>query len=159
METLMQTAYAFSPHIEATAPGVCTIELKGLSIQTNETSAKQWAAEILRVLKQFHLLGQIGFAETPALALLAAHAAKPVLVAQEGRARCPHRAAQSRVPLDTATAGRLKLLTSHSNPLEILKRWASTPPAHSSPSETPTRGTAWARHRRNIRPPFTQSVR
>jgi len=82
METLMQTAYAFSPHIEATAPGVCTTELKGLSIQTNETSAKQWAAEILRVLKQFHLNGQIGFAETPALALLAAHAAKPILVAQ-----------------------------------------------------------------------------
>jgi len=82
METLMQTAYAFSPHIEATAPGVCTMELKGLSIQTNETSAKQWAAEILRVLKQFHLNGQIGFAETPALALLAAHAAKPILVAQ-----------------------------------------------------------------------------
>jgi protein ImuB len=92
METLMQTAYAFSPHIEATAPGVCTIELKGLSIQTNETSAKQWAAQILQVLKQFHLHGQIGFAETPALALLAAHAARPVLVA-EGRARCPHRAA------------------------------------------------------------------
>jgi protein ImuB len=82
METLMQTAYAFSPHIEATAPGVCTIELKGLPIQTNETSAKQWAAEILRVLKQFHLDGQIGFAETPALALLAAHAAKPVLITQ-----------------------------------------------------------------------------
>jgi len=82
MEALMQTAYAFSPHIEATAPGVCTTELKGLSIQTNETSAKQWAAEILRVLKQFHLNGQIGFAETPALALLAAHAAKPIFVAQ-----------------------------------------------------------------------------
>src|SRR5690242_8613218 len=81
MESLMQTAYAFSPHIEATAPGVCTIELKGLAIQTNEISAKQWAAEFLRVLKQFHLNGQIGFAETHALALLAAHAAKPVLVA------------------------------------------------------------------------------
>src|SRR5262249_4011065 len=40
----------------------------------------QWAAQILRVLKQFHLVGQIGFAETPALALLAAHAARPVLV-------------------------------------------------------------------------------
>src|SRR6267378_4515303 len=46
METLMQTAYAFSPHIEATAPGVCTMELKGLSIQTNQTSSKQWAAQI-----------------------------------------------------------------------------------------------------------------
>jgi protein ImuB len=109
METLMQTAYAFSPHIEATAPGVCTIELKGLSIRTNETSAKQWAAEILRVLKEFHLNGQIGFAETPALALLAAHAAKPVLVAQPGRARLagparvPHRAAGECPSPGTAT--------------------------------------------------------
>jgi protein ImuB len=85
MEALMQTAYAFSPHIEATAPGVCTIELKGLSLQTNQTSAKQWATQILQVLKQFHLNGQIGFAETPALALLAAHAAKPILIAQRGR--------------------------------------------------------------------------
>ena len=104
MEVLMQTAYAFSPNIEATAPGVCTIELKGLSIQTNETSAKQWAAEILRVLKQFHLNGQIGFAETPALALLAAHAAKPILAAQQGRARCPHRATGERPSSGAATS-------------------------------------------------------
>ena len=85
METLMQTAYAFSPHIEATAPGVCTIELKGLGMVGRASTRAdeplhQWAVEILRVLKQFHLAGQIGFAETPPLALLAAHAARPVLV-------------------------------------------------------------------------------
>src|SRR5690348_14557494 len=28
-EVLLQTAYAFSPNIERTAPGICTIELKG----------------------------------------------------------------------------------------------------------------------------------
>jgi protein ImuB len=121
MEALMQTAYAFSPHLEATAPGVCTIELKGLAIQPNEASAKHWAAEILRVLKQFHLSGQIGFAETPALALLAAHAAKPVLVTMrrggdtapyqhgtgrarlEGPARAPHRANGERPSSGAAT--------------------------------------------------------
>jgi protein ImuB len=99
METLMQTAYAFSPHIEPTAPGVCTIELKGLGMVGRASPRatqllQQWAAEILRVLKQFHLYGQIGFAETPALALLAAHAAEPILIAEQGKARCPHRAAQ-----------------------------------------------------------------
>jgi protein ImuB len=122
METLMQTAYAFSPHIEATAPGVCTIELKGLAIQTNESSAKQWAAEILRVLKQFHLHGQIGFAETPALALLAAHAARPVLVA-EGRARCPHRAAQSLASNDFVDSLPIEALDLPFESLAILKRW------------------------------------
>jgi protein ImuB len=141
METLMQTAYAFSPHIEATAPGVCTIELKGLSIQTNQTSAKQWAAQILQVLKQFHLNGQIGFAETPALALLAAHAARPVLVAvrrggdapylsRVGRARCPHRAAQDGIQMhaETATSDFVSTLPIEAldlpfESLEILKRW------------------------------------
>jgi protein ImuB len=122
METLMQTAYAFSPHIEATAPGVCTIELKGLSIQTNEASAKQWAAEILRVLKQFHLSGQIGFAETPALALLAAHAARPILLAQQGgRARCPHRAAQNET--DFTSTLSIEALDLPFESLQILKRW------------------------------------
>jgi len=120
MEALMQSAYAFSPNIEATAPGVCTIELKGLGIEPvgrassradgnaeppmpqrlavlparGKTLAppaiepfRQWANEILRVLKQFHLDGRIGFAETPELALLAARAARPILIAQRGRAR------------------------------------------------------------------------
>jgi protein ImuB len=134
METLMQTAYAFSPRIEATASGVCTIELKGLGMvgrascpvrvapraDENVEPAvsqrlagtlappapeplRQWASEILRVLKQFHLNGQIGFAETPALALLAAHAARPVLVAQQGGARCPRRAAGERPSSGAAT--------------------------------------------------------
>jgi protein ImuB len=128
METLMQTAYAFSPHIEATAPGVCTIELKGLAIQTNEISAKQWATEILRVLKQFHLLGQIGLAEAPALALLAAHAARPILIAQRGRARCPHRAASDGTRTHVAQndfVSRLPIeaLDLPFESLEILKRW------------------------------------
>jgi len=30
-DILLQTAYAFSPHIESTAPGVCTIDLRGLN--------------------------------------------------------------------------------------------------------------------------------
>jgi len=133
MEALMQIAYAFSPNIEATALGICTIELKGLAIQTNETSAKQWASEILCVLKQFHLAGQIGFAETPALALLAAYAAKPVLVAERrggdttpyqhgiGRARCPHRAAQAET--DFISSLPIESLDLPFESLEILKNW------------------------------------
>jgi protein ImuB len=112
MEVLMQTAYAFSPYIEATLPGVCTIELKGLAIQSNESAAKEWAAEILRVLKQFHLDGQIGFAETPDLALLAARAAE-----QDSDIEIQERATDfvSRLPIEA-----LDLPFEH---FEILKHW------------------------------------
>jgi protein ImuB len=33
-EILLQTASAFSPSIESTAPGVCILELKGLALQS-----------------------------------------------------------------------------------------------------------------------------
>jgi len=75
-EVLIQTAYAFSPFIESTAPGVCTMELRGLRIQEDETLAHEWAEEIRRTLTQFHLNGRIGFAATPELALLAARMAE-----------------------------------------------------------------------------------
>ena len=32
-EVLLQTAYAFSPNIEATGPGLCTMELKGMAFE------------------------------------------------------------------------------------------------------------------------------
>jgi protein ImuB len=79
-EVLLQTAYAFSPNIEATAPGACTIALNGLGLQ-QEAAAERWAGKILEALRQFHLEGQIGSAATPALALLAARAARPLLLA------------------------------------------------------------------------------
>jgi len=35
-DILLQTAYAFSPHIENTAPGVCTIDLRGLNFHYSD---------------------------------------------------------------------------------------------------------------------------
>ncbi len=80
-EVLLQTAYAFSPNIESSAPGVCTIDLKGLGLELNK-AAEQWGSKILQALAQFHLQAQIGFAPTPTLALLAARAAAPLLVVE-----------------------------------------------------------------------------
>ena len=34
-DALLQTAYAFSPNIENTAPGVCTIDLRGLNLSSS----------------------------------------------------------------------------------------------------------------------------
>jgi protein ImuB len=77
-ETLWQSAYAFSPGVESTAPGVCTVDLKGLRLES-ETAARTWGMKLAQRLAQFHLEAQIGFGPTPRLALLMAHAARPVL--------------------------------------------------------------------------------
>src|SRR5436190_19457882 len=45
-DVLIQTAYAFSPFIESTAPGVCTMDLRGLLITADEGAMHQWAGEI-----------------------------------------------------------------------------------------------------------------
>jgi protein ImuB len=81
-EVLLQTAYAFSPNIESTAPGVCTLELKGLPFQSRSDAVGQWAEKIVEVLAQFYIEAKIGFAATPELALLAARAASSILVLQ-----------------------------------------------------------------------------
>src|SRR5258706_4463308 len=74
---LIQTAYAFSPFIESTAAGVCTMDLRGLRIVENESAMQVWAGEILKTLAQFHLDSRIGFAATPDLALLGARYVNP----------------------------------------------------------------------------------
>src|SRR5215472_16551962 len=79
-EVLLQTAYAFSPNCESTAPGVCTMELKGLNFLSNEQALEEWAKAICEILAQFYLEAKIGFAATPELALLAARAADPFLI-------------------------------------------------------------------------------
>jgi protein ImuB len=72
-EALLQCAYSFSPAIESTAGGVCTLDLAGLpNLQYEEL-----AHEILQRLAWLHLSAQAGIAENPWLALLAARAANP----------------------------------------------------------------------------------
>ncbi len=70
-EILLQTAGAFSPNIESTALGVCTLELKGLGLE-EEPAACRWAEKIPPALAPFYLDAKIGIAPTPELALLAA---------------------------------------------------------------------------------------
>lgn len=82
---LLQTAYSFSPNIEATAPGVCTVELKGLGLETG-AARQRWAAKMLQTLQSFHLDSKIGVGPTPALALLAARGADPVAIIEDGGA-------------------------------------------------------------------------
>jgi len=78
-EVLLQTAYAFSPNIESTAPGVCTMELRGLTFRSDSEAMEQWAEKMVEVLAQFYIEAKVGLAATPELALLAARAANPIL--------------------------------------------------------------------------------
>lgn len=70
-EILLQTAYAFSPNIESTLPGVCTMDLKGLGLG-NQAEIQVWCEKILTTLGSFQLKARIGLGPTPDLALLAA---------------------------------------------------------------------------------------
>lgn len=80
-EALLQCAFCFSPAIESTAPGVCTLDLKGL----RNAGAAEFGEKIIRALGQFHLRAQVGVAENPLLAYHAARYAQPFLAVKEPR--------------------------------------------------------------------------
>ena len=103
---LLQCAYGFSPAIEATAEGVCTLDLKGLPAACDP---ENWARNILDALEQLQLRAQIGVAETPHLAWLAAKEGRPFLLAQNAE---PFVAA---LPLE--------VLEPPADILEILEMW------------------------------------
>lgn len=133
-KVLLQTAYAFSPNIEATAPGICTMELKGLPILSNPEASEQWAEKILVLLAQFHLEAKIGLAETPELALLAARAANPLLTLNTSTRATDAAAIQNQrvQPVSPSPIGRervgvrafpISALAPPPEILEILHRW------------------------------------
>jgi protein ImuB len=123
---LLQTAYAFSPNIENTAPGFCTIDLRGLNFggcEVRETTSERshftstaahdntaqpsfeffahtpcaslsfeqkraslirdWAGAIITALRGLGLESQVGLGCTPNIALLAARAAKTILLVEQ----------------------------------------------------------------------------
>src|SRR5882762_9724216 len=72
---LLQCAYRVSPYVETTAPGICTLDLRGQSSAGDEKFGQQ----IIALLQQFHLKAQIGVAATPSVALHVARRAAPFL--------------------------------------------------------------------------------
>ncbi len=69
---LLSVGFTLSPGIEDTAPGVCTIDLKGADPATLEARAAAAVAQ----LQQLDLPATAGIAATPLLALYAARAAR-----------------------------------------------------------------------------------
>ncbi len=72
---LLAVAFTLSPAIEDTAPGVCTIDLRGSTREKFEPAAHAAVLELARLA----LPATAGLARTPLLALYAACAAHPVL--------------------------------------------------------------------------------
>jgi len=74
---LLDCAWAFSPNVEATDDGVCTLDLKG------HTRTSNFELRILECLLRLRLAGQVGIAENPLLAWHAARAARPCMVVKD----------------------------------------------------------------------------
>jgi protein ImuB len=72
-EILLHHAFMLSPFVEATAPGVCTVEFK----QTNRLGEK--VRRIIDALARCDLVARAGLAENPDTSFLAAHLSGPVL--------------------------------------------------------------------------------
>lgn len=73
-DALLQGAYGFSPHLENTAPGLATLDLRGLSELKNAAPEvlTRWAARLRDSLAVFQLRARLGLAPTPNLARHAA---------------------------------------------------------------------------------------
>jgi protein ImuB len=71
-QILLQHAFALSPFVEATAPGICTIQF------TDNPNLTGKLARIVEKLAKCEMNAQAGIAPLPDTSLLAAHLARPV---------------------------------------------------------------------------------
>jgi protein ImuB len=78
-DTLLQLVYRYSPLIENSAPGICTLDLKGKRIRHHQPGLR----ELLAQLRSLGLQAQAGIGSNPELALQAARIADPILEISE----------------------------------------------------------------------------
>src|SRR3954465_6927098 len=72
-QTLLQFAFSLSPLVEATAPGIATVQF------TDNRDLKNKLSHVIQQLAQCEIEARAGIAPTPDLSFLAAHLAQPVL--------------------------------------------------------------------------------
>jgi len=77
---LIECGLKFSPLVESTGDGVCTLDLKGLRIV--DCGLRKVAEDIIAHLARLHLSAQVGIAQNPDLSLLAAQHAEPFLLVE-----------------------------------------------------------------------------
>jgi protein ImuB len=76
-EILLQHAFMLSPFVEATAPGICTIQF------TDNRQLIAKTSRVLAKLEKCEIRAHIGIASLPDTSLLAAHLARPILEIDE----------------------------------------------------------------------------
>jgi impB/mucB/samB family len=93
-EILLQHAFTLSPYVEATAPGVCTVQFLdgGQGIDGQDAGRPRQAgslfsrvARVITRLADCDILAQAGIAPLPDTSFLAAHLARPVLESNDAR--------------------------------------------------------------------------
>ena len=72
-EMLLHYAFTLSPFVEATMPGICTVQFT----DNRDLSAK--ASRVIEQLAECEITAQAGIAPTPDTSLLIAHLARPIL--------------------------------------------------------------------------------
>lgn len=72
-DLLLQFAFSLAPFVEATAPGICTVEF------TDDRNVLRSVERVVAQLHEAQIDARVGIARTPDASLLAAHLAKPVL--------------------------------------------------------------------------------
>jgi hypothetical protein len=72
-ELLLHFAFTLAPFVEATGPGVCTVQF------TDIKNAYENVTRVVAQLAEANLAAQAGIAHTPDASSLAAHLARPVL--------------------------------------------------------------------------------
>lgn len=72
-DLLLHFAYTLAPYVEATAPGICTVQF------TDKKDPKRNVELVTEQLRAAGITAQAGIAPAPDASLLAAHLAKPVL--------------------------------------------------------------------------------
>lgn len=87
-QAVLQSADSFSPHIEATAPGVCTLDLRGITLLKDADAAKvaAWAARLRESIVRLNLRPRVGIGPTPNVARHAARWTEAVQIVGDARA-------------------------------------------------------------------------
>jgi protein ImuB len=86
-DALLLCAFGFSPNIEATAPGICTLDLRGLAElnQADGHALAAWAERLRAALASFGLRARVGIGPTPNMARQAARWTKTIQVVGDAR--------------------------------------------------------------------------
>ena len=71
-QLLLQHAFALSPYVEATGPGICTVQFTG------QRAVTQKVVTLIELLLELGVTAQAGIGPSPDLSRLAAHVAQPV---------------------------------------------------------------------------------